>query len=153
MTTRAALLLACLSIAGCALAIPVRAVPTDEPILVAAVGTQSTDAAGVTTHNANLPQPDPAKFPPAQSTTAGWGAMGNVLLAAVSALAGGGGAAVWLMPLLGKLRKALSITATLADANADATTDAQVAVNKHNATMAQEAAGVRDLTQKARGKA
>ncbi len=146
------MLLACLALAGCGFAIPVRVVPTDEPILVAPVGTMSLDDA-ITILNGNLPQPDPAKFPPPKVVTAGWGLLGQALLAAVAALTGGGGLAAVLLPLLGKAKVALSIASSLADANAAANTDAEVATNKRHAAMAQEAAGVRKLTQKVRGKA
>ncbi len=147
-----AALVVCLLLSGCAFAIPVRAVPTDEPILVAPVGTMTLDDA-ITILNGNLPQPDPAKFPPAKNVTAGWPMLGNLLLAAVGALTGGGGIMAVVLPMLRKSKVALSIASSLADANAAANTDAEVATNKRNAAMAQEAAGVRKLTQRARGKA
>lgn len=136
----------CVSLTSC-FAIPVRAVPTDEPILVAPVGVEQTQGDGATALNPHLPQPDPNKFPPAASTTIGWS---NVLNIALMALFGVG------LPVgvrhVSKLKQALRITADLADGCAAAETDADVERAKRLAAQIQESAGVRSLTNKVRGK-
>lgn len=62
---------------------------------------------------------------------------------------GGAGVAV---RVIGKLRTAVRISSDLADAQARAETDEDVERNKMIARHQQEQAGVRSMTQKARGK-
>lgn len=156
--------LAAVALFGC-FAIPVRAVPSDEPILVATVGT-SEGTTGTTHHNPNLPQPDPAKFPPAASTSAGWGTLGQLAMAALG-IAGTGGAA-WALRLrgvVGTLRTAVGQAAAHADRIEDAVTgadglsdDVRIAVEhavadvKRTSAIEQDAAGVRAVIAKARRK-
>lgn len=78
-----------------------------------------------------------------------WWPMAQQVLLTLLGVFVGGGAAV---PVVRRLKTALSITAQLADANASAETDEEVAKNKQMAAQLQMAAGVRDLIQKVRGK-
>lgn len=136
----------CVALSGC-FAVPVRAIPTDKPILVAPVGVQAPQADGTIALNPALPQPKADDFkPPAQFPWA------DILFGIVSLLAGGTGVGAVAIPLIGKARTALKIAAELADRNAVAETDADVEKNKLIALAKQREAGVLALTQKVRGK-
>jgi CelD/BcsL family acetyltransferase involved in cellulose biosynthesis len=78
--------------------------------------------------------------------------MGVVLTIVGAALGGGGLAAVPMLRTAGRLRTALRTACDLADANAVAETDEDVAAAKARAAAEQQAKGVRDLVQKIRGK-
>jgi len=78
-----------------------------------------------------------------------WGPLLEQGLTLALGLLVGGGAA---MPVIRKLRLAVGQVANLADAQASAETDEDVARNKLLAKQMQEAAGIRNIIQKARGK-
>jgi hypothetical protein len=77
-----------------------------------------------------------------------WPLVEQGLTLALGLLAGGGVA----VPIITRTRKALSLVANLADAQAQAFTPEDVEKNKKLAAQMQEAAGVRTLIQKVRGK-
>ena len=79
-----------------------------------------------------------------------WGAIGTVLGAIMTALLATYG--INLRGAVAKAKTAIGLVANLADSQAKAETDEDVARNKALAAQMQEAAGVRDLIQKARGK-
>lgn len=94
------------------------------------------------------PVSDQAPTPPAPFP---WETILQVALG-VLGVGGLGGAGV-AMRAVGKARTAISLVANLADAQAAAETDDEVAANKRLAAQMQQAAGVRSLIQAARGKA
>ena len=136
-----------LTLGGCAL--PVRAVPSDKPILVAPVGTQHPQEDGSVALNPGLPQPKAEDFKPAGGNWATWA---NGLLTVAGLVLGGTGVGAWALPLIGKAKTAIRIASELADRCAAAETDKDVEIAKSLAATAQEAAGVRTLTNKARRK-
>ena len=93
-------------------------------------------------HVSDEPPTPPGEFP--------WESILQVALG-VLGITGLGGAGVALR-LAGKAKTALGIVCQLADANARADTDLQVEQNKMISQHQQESAGVRKMTQKARGK-
>lgn len=77
----------------------------------------------------------------------------SILQVALGVLGVGGlGGAGVALRVAGKAKAALAIVCQLADANARADTDLQVEQNKMIAQHQQESAGVRALTQRARGR-
>ena len=97
---------------------------------------------------------DPAWADPAAAPAPGFDWSG--LLLAGASLVGGTGAAAWALRAVGIARKAkvaLGLTAQLADRLADAPDADAVAAAKRDAATAQQAAGVRQMIQEARGKA
>jgi len=85
--------------------------------------------------------------PPAPPTD--WWPMAQQVLLTLLGVAAGGGAAV---PMIRRARTAISLVANLADAQEQAFTPEAVEANKKLAAQMQEAAGVRGLIQKVRGK-
>jgi len=77
-----------------------------------------------------------------------WPLLEQGLTLALGLLVGGGAA----VPLIRRARTAIGLVANLADANASAETDEDVQRNKALNAQMQEAAGVRSLIQKVRGK-
>lgn len=133
-------------VCGCAFAIPVRQVPTDQPILVAPVGTTVPNADGTQTHNPDLPQPKAESFrPPAN----GWATIAAIISSLLALLFGGGG--IMAVRSMGKLRTAARIACDLVDQVAVADTDEQVVAAKKQAAERQDLYGVRTLTQQIRG--
>lgn len=110
---------------------------------VTPVGSVSADGALVPIYPVSNDAPTPV--PSIQ-----WGDLLNVALGVLGVA--GGGYGLVISRVLSKAKTALSITAQLADANAVAETDDEVAKNKQLAAQLQMAAGVRDLIQKVRGK-
>ncbi|MBA3622952.1 MAG: hypothetical protein H0W48_00480 [Methylibium sp.] len=140
-----AIMLAIVWLCGC---IPVRVVPSDQPILVAPVGVSIPQEDGTTALNPKLPQPRAGLYPPPQGVP--WGS----ILAVGLALCGGGGTAVaFAAPVIRRIRVAAQIACQLADDCAKADTDAEVDAAKKRAGAAQDAAGVRTVTNRIRGKA
>ncbi len=137
-----------MTLAGCAL--PVRAVPSDKPILVAPVGTQHPQEDGSTALNPGLPQPKAEDYKPAAGV--GWAGWANGLLTVAGLVLGGTGVGAWALPLIGKAKTAIRIASELADQCAAAETDKDVEIAKSLAAAKQEALGVRTLTNKARRK-
>lgn len=133
-----------MSLTGCA--IPVRAVTSDQAILVAPVGRELPMEDGTTALNPDLPQPKADAYRPAAAFP--WGA----LIAGAATLLFGGGAGTVAVRTIGRLKSATRIACDLADSCAQAETDDQVQAAKERAKMQQEAAGVRTLTQSLRGK-
>ena len=88
--------------------------------------------------------------PPSPPPSFPWETILQVALG-VLGVGGLGGAGIAVRGL-SKARTAIRIVADLADANANAETDADVVRNKMIAAQLQEQAGVRTMTQKARGK-
>jgi uncharacterized membrane protein (DUF441 family) len=79
-----------------------------------------------------------------------WGSIGAVAGAVLSAFLAAYG--INLRGAVSKLTTGLRLTSELADAQAQAFTPEEVAANKKLAAQTQEAAGVRTLIQKVRGK-
>lgn len=138
-----------LPLAVCAGCIPVRLVQTDQPVLVAPVGIEQPQADGSVALNPSLPQPKAEDFKPPM----GGMQWADMLLNLACLVLGGTGVGAAALPVIGKLKTGLRITAALADANAAANTDVEVRLAKQAAQQAQDAAGVRKIVQRARGKA
>jgi len=79
-----------------------------------------------------------------------WGDILNIGLGLLGVA--GGGYGLVAAKIASKAKTALRIACDLAEENADAETEDQVRFNKELARKQQEAFGVRDITQKARGK-
>lgn len=135
----------CCLMTSCSFAIPVRVVPTDQPILVAPVGQEVPQADGTTVLNPELPQPKKEDYKPPVD---GWGMVWQVVMLVVTTVLGGGGLA--MVSKIGKLKSALQVACNLADDCAVAETDEEVAAAKKRAADKQDLLGVRKLTQKAR---
>ncbi len=135
-------------LAGC-WAIPVRAVRSDQAILVAPVGVQSTAEDGTTTYNPSLPQPKAEVYKPPAGVP--WG---TLAIALATIVGGSGGAALVgkTVATIGRLRAAAKIGFELADDMAEAEDGNDIVAAKRVAKEKQEAAGVRDLTASLRGK-
>lgn len=94
------------------------------------------------------PVSDDPPAPPAD-----WAAIiQQVIIAGISLLVGGGVGRVAAAPLINRLKAGVRIACDLADANASADTDEDVARNKRVAADLQRRAGVQALTQQLRGK-
>ncbi len=142
------LILVMLVMNSCAFAIPVRAVPSDEPILVANVGHDVPQTDGTIAHNPELPQPKAESFKPPVD---GWGMTATAIGAAATLIFGGGGGLI-VTRTMGKLKTAAKIACQLADDCAKADTDEQVKLAQTLAKDKQLKAGVHKMTQKIRGK-
>ena len=110
---------------------------------VTPVGSMAADGTLVPVYPVSSDAPTPPKPIP-------WGDLLNVGLGILGVA--GGGYGLVLSRVLTKAKTGIALVADLADANADAVTDDDVAKNKALAAQVQEAAGVRSLIQKARGK-
>lgn len=112
-------------------------------IPVTAIGSVSPDGTLNPIYPVSTETPSPPPSIP-------WGTIMTLALGA--ATVGTGGWAAIAVRVAAKAKTALQIACQLADNNARAETDADVEANKLAAIQAQEVAGVRSLTQKARGK-
>lgn len=106
-----------------------------------------TPVGTVTPDGVMVPIYDVSEQAPAPPTN--WWPMVEQGLTLLLGIVAGGGVAV---PMITRARKALSLVCNLADAQAQSFTPEEVEKNKILAAQMQEAAGVRGLIQKVRGK-